>query len=111
MVIFSDKASIIVSAKRGQQNISRIKGQIERYHPDCIERRYNNYSKAVFWACFMYDHKGPCHIYYDETPEQKTHNEEKMACLNEEKIKAEARTEFEARERKKERAWDEKGQK
>jgi hypothetical protein len=110
MVIFSDEASIIVSAKRGQQNISRMKGQIERYHPDCIERRYNNYSEAMFWACFTYDHKGPCHIYYDETSEQKTHNEEKMARLNEEEIEAEARAEFEAREREKERDWDEKEQ-
>ena len=45
-------------------------GQEERYHPDCIERKYNNYLKAMFWACFTYDHKGPCHIYYLETLEQ-----------------------------------------
>jgi hypothetical protein len=47
-IVFLDKVSIIVSAKRGQQNISRMVGDKERYHPDCIERRYNNYSKAMF---------------------------------------------------------------
>ena len=47
-IIFLDEASIIVSAKRGQQNISRMVGDEERYHLDCIERRYNNYSKAMF---------------------------------------------------------------
>jgi hypothetical protein len=73
LVIFSDEASIVVSAKRGQQNISRMADK--RFHKNCIERRYNNYSEAMFWACFIYDYKGPCHIYYPETPEQKTHNE------------------------------------
>jgi hypothetical protein len=65
-VIFSDEASIIVSAKRGMQNISRIMGDEERYHPDCIERRYNNYTEAMFWGSFTYDCKRPCHIYYKE---------------------------------------------
>jgi hypothetical protein len=46
-VIFSNEASIIVSTKRGQQNISRIVNE-DRYHPNCIERRYNNYSEAMF---------------------------------------------------------------
>lgn len=73
-------------------------GQEERYHPDCIERRYNNYSEAMFWACFTYDHKGPCHIYYPETPEQRAENEERMEQLNEEEIIEECRAEFEAQE-------------
>jgi hypothetical protein len=110
-VIFSDKAAIVVSAKRGQQNISRMAGQEERYHPDCIKRRYNNYSEAMFWACFTYDHKGPCHIYYPETAEQKAENEERIERLNEEEIIEECRAEFEAQEREKERRWVKKGQK
>lgn len=67
LFIFSDEASVIVLAKRGQQNISRLPD--ERYHKDCIERRYNNYLEAMFWGCFTYDFKGPCHIYYPETVE------------------------------------------
>lgn len=55
----------------------------------------------MFWACFTYDHKGPCHIYYPETEEQKAKNEE---------IGDEAREAFKAQERKKEKKWDEKGQ-
>jgi hypothetical protein len=87
MVIFSDEASIIISAKRGQQNISRFMD--EWYHPDCIERRYNNYSEAMFWGCFIYDYKGPCHIYYPKTMEQKAANEARMDELNKEEIKEE----------------------
>jgi hypothetical protein len=25
----------------------------------------------MFWGCLIYDYKGPCHIYYPETEEQK----------------------------------------
>ena len=64
-VVFSDEASILVGEHRGLQNLSRTPD--ERYHPDVIERRYNNYSEAMFWGCFSYDYKGPCHNYYKET--------------------------------------------
>jgi hypothetical protein len=60
-----------MSTKRGQQNISRLAGQEERYHPDYIEHMFNNYSEAMFWGYFTYDFKGPYHIYYLETDEQK----------------------------------------
>ena len=49
-------------------------GDLERYHPDYIKRRYNNYTEAMFWGYFTYDAKGPCHIYYKETEEQKEAN-------------------------------------
>ena len=47
-VIFSDEASIIISAKRGMQNISRMVGDLERYYPNYFKRRYNNYTEAMF---------------------------------------------------------------
>jgi hypothetical protein len=109
-VIFSDEAAIVVSAKRGMQNVSRVLGE-DRYHPDCIERRYNNYTEAMFWGSFTYDFKGPCHIYYKETEEQKESNEAEMDRINEEEVEAECRVAFDAQEREKERKWDEKGQK
>ena len=101
MVIFSDEASIIVSAKRGQQKLSRFSD--EKYHRDCIERQYNNYSEAMFWSCFTYDFKGPCHIYYPETLEQTPRNKELMDQLNGEEIDAECREAFNKREREKEK--------
>lgn len=109
MVIFLDEASIIVSAKRGIQNISRFSD--ERLHLDCIERRYNNYSKAMFWGCFTYDHKGPCHIYYPDTKEQRLANEANMDILNEEEIEEECQELFDEQERAKEAEWDRKGKK
>ena len=47
-VIFSNEASIIVSVKRSIQNILRLIGDEERYYPDYIKRRYNNYLEAMF---------------------------------------------------------------
>jgi hypothetical protein len=65
----------------------------------------------MFWACFTYDFKGPCHIYYKETEEQKEEFAENVDKLNEEEIEEEARAAFDAQEREKERIWDKKGKK
>ena len=108
-VVFSDEASILVGEHRGLQNLSRTPD--ERYHPDVIERRYNNYSEAMFWGCFSYDYKGPCHIYYKETEEQKIFYEEKMQQNNDEEIEAEMRAEFDRIQAEKEEEWRLKGKK
>lgn len=86
-----------------------MSSQEERYHPDYIKHWFNNYSEAMFWAYFTYDHKGPCHIYYPETLEQKAKNKE-IERLNEEGIMAEACEAFDTQEREKERKWYERGQ-
>jgi hypothetical protein len=108
-VIFSDEAAIVVSTGRGMQNVSRFSD--ERFHKDCIDQRYNNYSEAMFWGCFTYDFKGPCHIYYPETESQKADNADLVEQLNINEIEAECRKAFDEQEREKERKWDEKGQK
>jgi hypothetical protein len=108
-VVFSDEASILVGEHRGVQNLSRTPD--ERYHPDVIERRYNNYSEAMFWGCFSYDYKGPCHIYYKEIAEQKLIYEEQMEKNNDKEIETEARAEFDRIQAKKEEEWRLKGRK
>jgi hypothetical protein len=65
----------------------------------------------MFWACFTYDFKELCYIYYPETEEQKVQNEEKIIELNKEEIIAECYKAFDIQEREKERNWDKKGQK
>ena len=108
-VIFSDEASIIVSTKRGMQNISRLVN--EQYYPDYIKQRYNNYTEAIFQVYFMYDYKGPCHIYYKEIVEQKEANEDEIDRINEDEVEAKCRIAFNAQEREKEKKQDVKGQK
>ena len=48
----------------------------------------------MFWACFMYDYKGLCYIYYKETDEQKEVNKVEIDRINEEEIKVEYRVAF-----------------
>jgi hypothetical protein len=67
--VFSDEAAILVGEHRGMQRV--LQTPEERFYPDVIEVQYNNYSEAMFWGCFLYDQKGPCHIYIEETAEQK----------------------------------------
>ena len=111
MIIYSDKASIIVSAKRGQQNISRMVGKNEWYHKNVIKQQFNNYSEAIFWGCFIYDYRGPCYIYYPETLEQKEEYLRVIQKLNDTEIEAECRITFNRQEREKEKMWDIKKQK
>jgi hypothetical protein len=89
-IVFSDKASILVGEHRGPNKISQKPDK--RYHPDCIEVRYNNYSETMFWGCFSYDFKGPCHVYHPETTNEKIkykkmmddHNTAQMPAIQEE---------------------------
>ena len=108
-VVFSDEALILVGEHREKQNLSQIVE--ERYHPDIIERRYNNYSEAMFWGCFSYDHKGPYHVYYKETDEQKLRYEELMQKLNDEEIEAECREEFDREVEETAEKWRKLGRK
>jgi hypothetical protein len=70
-ITFSDEAAILVGEHRGKHLISRKPE--ERYNEDCIEKRYNNYSEAMFWGCFSFDFKGPCYVYLKETAAQTKH--------------------------------------
>ena len=108
-VVFSDKASILVGEHRGLQNLSRTLD--ERYYLNVIERRYNNYLEAMFQGCFSYDYKGPCHIYYKETEEQKIFYKEKIQQNNDKEIKAKAQAKFNRIQAEKEEKWRLKGKK
>ena len=108
-MIFSNKAAILIREHRGLQNYSRIPE--ERFYKDVIERRYNNYSEAMFWGCFSYDYKGPCHVYYKETPAQKIHYEELIQTLNDEEIEVEAHAQFDKEQAELRAQWDAKGKK
>jgi hypothetical protein len=58
----------------------------------------------MFWSCFSYDTKGPCHVYYKETAEQKLHYQEIINNLNDTEIEKEGRLAFTEQEKLKEEA-------
>jgi hypothetical protein len=79
-VVFTDKAAILVREYCSQYKILYIPE--DRYNLDCIEVRYNNYSKTMFWGLFLYNYKGPCYIYYTETAAKKLIYQGIIDCYN-----------------------------
>jgi hypothetical protein len=49
----------------------------------------------MFWRCFTYDFKGPCHVYLKETEEQREEYKERIEKLNDKEIIKECCIKFE----------------
>lgn len=54
----------------------------ECYDPTVIRRRYKNASEFMFWGCFSYDAKGPCHIYDPENAVSAKKAEKELEIAN-----------------------------
>ena len=65
----------------------------------------------MFWGCFTYNHKGPCHIYYPKTADQKQTYKDAVKILNKEELEAKCQAEFAQQEKDKEAKWTAKNQK
>ena len=58
-VIWSDETSIVLLHRRGGYRVWRTKE--EALSRSCIRERWKGASEFMFWGCFSYDRKGPCH--------------------------------------------------
>ncbi len=56
----------------------------EAYNVHCIRRRWKCFKQFMFWACFSYDEKGPCHVWEEETATEKKEAKEQMNKINKE---------------------------
>ena len=56
----------------------------DKWHFDCVRRRYKNYSEFMFWGSFTYGYKGPCYVYPIETKKDKELAQKKIDKLNKE---------------------------
>lgn len=79
-VIFSDESSVVLSHRRGSYKIWRK--ATERVIKSCIRPRWKGYSEFMFWGCFSYDQKGPCHIWQPETKAEKAAATAEINSLN-----------------------------
>ncbi len=68
-VIFTDKTSVQKGGVRGRRRVQRLKE--ETYNPHVISRRWKGFSEFMWWSAFLYDEKGPYHIWEKETKEEK----------------------------------------
>jgi transposase len=93
-VIWSDETSIVLNHRRGGYRIWRTSS--EAIVKSCIRERWKGYSEFMFWACFTYDKKGPCHCYTPETAQEKREAQEIIDQMNIE-LEPLLRTEWELR--------------
>ena len=68
-VIWTDETSVILGHRRGRMRVWRRPD--EKYDIHCIRRRWKGAKEFMFWGCFSYYQKGPCHIWKDETAKEK----------------------------------------
>ena len=48
----------------------------------CVRERWKGYSQFMFWGCFTYDFKGPCHIWQAETKTEKQEATKDVDLMN-----------------------------
>ncbi|RDI85644.1 hypothetical protein Vi05172_g4338 [Venturia inaequalis] len=68
-VIWSDETSVVLGVRRGGARVWRKPSQVVQTR--CIRPRWKSASEFMFWGCFSYDMKGPCHIWKPETKAEK----------------------------------------
>jgi transposase len=82
LVIWSDETSVILLHRRGGYRIWRTKD--EAFVRSCIRERWKGSSEFMFWGCFSYDQKGPCHCWLPETAQEKAQSVKIVEALNKE---------------------------
>jgi len=60
---------VVLGHRRGRVRVWRRPDERDNIH--CIRRRWKGVKEFMFWGCFSYYEKGPCHIWKDETMAEK----------------------------------------
>lgn len=79
-VIWSDETSVVLLHRRGGYRVWRKAD--EAFVRSCIRERWKGYSEFMFWACFSYDKKGPCHCWIPETKKDKEKADKEIEEMN-----------------------------
>jgi len=79
-VIWSDETSVTWGGQRGRIRVWRKESEAYNHH--CIRRRWKGFKQFMFWGCFSYDKRGPCHIWEDETDKEKEEAKEWLKKKN-----------------------------
>ena len=80
-VIWTDETSVVLGHRRGGYKVWRKSN--ERVVKSVIRPRWKGYSEFMFWGCFTYKEKGPCHIYSPETAAMKKQSLKDIEEINE----------------------------
>lgn len=91
-VIWSDETSVILGQRRGAVRVWRDPN--EAYDRTVIRNRWKSFSEFMFWGCFTWDKKGPCHIWTKESAQERAAADEELEKLNKE-LEPQLRAEWE----------------
>ncbi|CAI0645621.1 unnamed protein product [Colletotrichum noveboracense] len=79
-VIWSDETSVVLLHRRGGYRLWRRPD--EAFARSCIRERWKGYSEFMFWGCFSYELRGPCHCWMPESAKDLKLATEEVAALN-----------------------------
>ena len=79
-VIFSDKTGIVLGQWWHKNQIWRQTS--EQFEKTCICQCWKKCTEFMFWGSFLYDKKGPCHIWKTETAKEKKEADTELEALN-----------------------------
>ena len=54
----------------------------EAFNKHVITRRWKGFSEFMFWGCFSYNKKGPCHVWEAKTAQEKRARKEDLDARN-----------------------------
>lgn len=95
-VCFTDETPARVGEQRGMQ---RTWCKLDEVYDNNVKKdRSLKYSKLQFFGAFRYDYKGPCHVYYPETKEEKEKAEKALKKENQGRRKIAESLQVQARE-------------
>lgn len=70
-VIWTDEASVVLGQKKANNRIWRTIEEGEQPVTATIREQYIKGTEFMFWECFSWDYKGPCHCWKKETAKEK----------------------------------------
>ncbi|KAF1977562.1 hypothetical protein BU23DRAFT_596439 [Bimuria novae-zelandiae CBS 107.79] len=93
--VFIDETLARIGEQRGMQRAWFLPE--EKYEPDVKHDRVQKYCKLQFYGAFIYDHKGPFHIYGHEKKDEQQAAEAALARENAERRKQATSAQYRAR--------------
>lgn len=91
-IIQTDKTSVVLNSRRGRVRIWRRPWEV--CQKSCVRRRFAGFSEFMFWGCYSYDKKGPCHVQKPKTRAEKRFADAKLKKINK-KLEPDAKTDWE----------------
>ena len=82
MIVYTDETAVRVGESRGQIWVTRR--HCEVWNKDCVDVRYQGYTKMMFWGCYTSEICGPSFMFTKETAPERHQAQEDLNDRNSE---------------------------